>query len=219
MGEAGSGLNVGEALAIARVDSGEFDQPGSDGWKDVVQNEVELSLAPPVHQSVTLRHDFEARPIHLILQAISHDERLFVRLSWFDDTENTAESRTEFSDGAAIQFSLENDIPSSFMMGSSANPVNIWYWGAAGQTENIAAGGFGSTTKLDINHLKSSALYYEDGFWSVVFSRPLQVEGKYQVDLSQLKANFALAVWKGDAKQRDGLKYVTMGWLGMEPAS
>ena len=104
-------------------------------------------------------------------------------------------------------------------------PVNIWYWKAGlTQAQNLAAGGFGSTTTLDQAGLVSSSIYREQGEWVVVFSRPLIQPGEHQVQLDSGSASLALALWQGDQKQRDGLKHVTMGWVSlqtiqMEPAS
>jgi DMSO reductase family type II enzyme heme b subunit len=100
------------------------------------------------------------------------------------------------------------------MMGSPDSPVNIWYW-KAGQdlAQNLAAGGFGSTTQLPAGDLKLVSSYRDRGEWVVVFSRPTIQDGEYQVGLNGDSAYLSLAIWQGNGKQRDGLKHVTMGWL------
>ena len=69
----------------------------------------------------------------------------------------------------------------------------------------------GKTTSAVARNGLQAVADYADGMWTVVFSRPLAAAGDYQVNLAQ-DASFSLALWRGDGEQRDGLKYVTMGW-------
>ena len=65
--------------------------------------------------------------------------------------------------------------------------------------------------------MASRGVYRSAGEWVVVFSRPLEAQGEYQVTLDQGQANMAFALWQGDQKQRDGLKHVSMGWVSLAP--
>jgi DMSO reductase family type II enzyme heme b subunit len=153
----------------------------------------------------------------LNLRAASDGEKLYLRLRWSDTSQDIATSREQFSDGAAVQFALGGGPSTSYMMGATTTPVNIWYWKAGSdEAQNLAAGGFGSTTRLDKGQLSASSVYRDGGEWVVVFSRPLTQMGEHQIDLTQDSLSIALALWQGDAKQRDGLKHTSPGWITLQ---
>jgi len=210
-------LPIGGSMQLlkAAVDLGE---PENAAWRDAQEYSMELGMAPPVHPSVNLRYDATAAPVKVFLRAATDGKKLYLRMRWADNSENTATSRTDFADGAAVQFALGDAGSTSFMMGAANGPVNIWYW-KAGQTQpqNLAAGGFGSTTRLDGAGLASSGVYRGAGEWVVVFSRPLDARGEYQVVLDKGQADMSFALWQGEQKQRDGLKHVSMGWVSLSP--
>jgi DMSO reductase family type II enzyme heme b subunit len=95
--------------------------------------------------------------------------------------------------------------------------VNIWYWNAGSdEAQNLAAGGFGSTTRFDTKSLKASAQHNADqgGQWTVVFSRPLASEGDHEADMTALDGvQLAFAVWQGANGERDGLKRTSTDWM------
>lgn len=210
-------LLVGGSIQRLNAVEGDFYSPNSAAWRDAQEYKLSLDLAPPVHQSISLRYD-PSRPKMLVnIRAASDTENLYVRLRWTDATENTVNSREFFSDAAAVQFALNGGSSTSFMMGASPTPVNIWYWKAAEEkSQNLAAAGFGSTTRLNQGGLKAESLYREAGEWVVVFSRPLIGEGEYQADLKQAESFVSFALWQGDAKQRDGLKHISQGWITIQ---
>jgi dimethylsulfide dehydrogenase subunit gamma len=206
-------LAVGGALPLAQLPGAELALPSAVAWAGIAESRVELSLAPPVHQSINLRHDPGAPSVPVFVQAAKDMEKIHLRLRWPDSSENGVTSRTEFADGVAVQFALQGGTQTSFMMGAPGGPVNIWYWKAGtDQAQNLAAGGFGSTTPLEQNGLSAQVARGADE-WQVVFSRPLKVQGENQVDLASDGVQLALAVWQGNESQRDGLKHVTMGWI------
>ncbi len=210
-------LAIGGSVTVLRQADGALTDPNSEVWRAAQGYSLDLSLAPPVHQSINLRYDAASPPVSLNLRAASDTDNLYLRLRWADASQNTATSREQFADGAAIQFALAGGPATSYMMGSAATPVNIWYWKAGTDTpQNLAAGGFGSTTSLDRGQLAVSSLYRENGEWVVVFSRPLNHDGEHQVDLNQSAMSIALALWQGDTKQRDGLKHVSQGWITLQ---
>ena len=105
-------------------------------------------------------------------------------------------------------------------MGSGPQkPVNIWYWRAdRGEVENLAAGGFGSTTHLPEQPVTGKGLYEtkrneRDSEWHVVMSRPLVSKGKHQANLQKGTLPMAFALWQGEESQRDGNKRVSHGWI------
>ena len=211
-------LQIGGSISLLQA-SGDLGDPLASGWREAQEYSMDLGMAPPVHPSINLRLDASAAPQPIYVRAASDGARLFLRLRWPDTSENATTSRTDFADGVAVQFALGDPATTSFMMGAPTGPVNIWYW-KAGQAEaqNLAAGGFGSTTPLDTDGLESSSLFRENGEWVVVFSRPLLQMGEHLVNLESGTASLAFALWQGDQRQRDGLKHVSMGWVSLEPA-
>ena len=84
--------------------------------------------------------------------------------------------------------------------------------------ESLAAGGAGSTTRLDEQPVSGDSLYRSNeespvGQWIVVMSRPLDVEGDHQISFAREKLPIAFALWQGSDGQRDGLKSVTEDWI------
>ena len=215
----GETLQIGGSMRALKTLT-DLSDPESAAWREAQEYSMELGMAPPVHQSVNLRYDATKAAIPVFLRAATDGKKLYLRMRWADSSKNSATSRTDFADGAAVQFALGDAATTSFMMGAVNGPVNIWYW-KAGQadTQNLAAGGFGSTTRLQPAGLASSSVYRSGGEWVVVFSRPLENRGEHQVQLGSGQASLAFALWQGDQGQRDGLKHVSMGWVTLEPAS
>lgn len=210
-------LTIGGSMQVLKVSSRLAD-PDNYHWRDAQEYRLNLDLAPPVHPSINLRHDAAVAAVPLFLRAASDGEKLYLRMRWVDYSQNAKTTHTEFADAAAIQFPLGDAASTSFMMGAPAEPVNIWYW-KAGQAgaQNLAAGGFGSTTTLDTGGLNASSVYRSSGEWVVVFSRSLAQAGEYQVQLGSGPVSVAFALWQGEQKQRDGLKHVSMGWVLLRP--
>ncbi len=64
-----------------------------------------------------------------------NEEEIEIRLSWKDRTKDISTLNPQsFSDGAAIQFSTEED-PPFFGMGSAQSAVSIWHWKASRQED------------------------------------------------------------------------------------
>jgi dimethylsulfide dehydrogenase subunit gamma len=217
-------LAIGGGIRMLVTDT-DLQDPENSRWREAQEYSMELGMAPPVHQSINLRYDPTTPAVPVFLRAATDGNKLYLRLRWPDDSKNTATTRTDFADAAAVQFALgdaaaDGSPTTSFMMGAADGPVNIWYWKAGQpQAQNLAAGGFGSTTRLDPAGLVSSSTFRGNGEWVVVFSRNLDETGEHLVALGKAPANLALALWQGDQKQRDGIKHVSMGWVTLEPAS
>lgn len=209
-------LEAGGTVNLLQKPNADFSTPDGPAWRDAQEYSMDLNLAPPVHPSINLRYDPAAPAMPVKLRAASDGQTLYLRLRWTDTTKNIATARDEFADGIAVQFALEGGDATSYMMGAATTPVNIWYWKAgADQPQNLAAGGFGSTTQLDLGQLTASTTY-KAGEWIVVFSRPLSQEGKHQADLNSDSPLIALALWQGDKQHRDGLKHVSDGWVTLK---
>ena len=212
-------LAVGGSIQALKTDA-DLSNPENEAWRDAQEYRMDLGMAPPVHPSINLRYDPAAAAVPVFLRTATDGQNLYLRMRWPDASQNTSTSRSDFADGAAVQFALGDAASTSFMMGAANGPVNIWYWKAGqAQAQNLAAGGFGSTTALDSASLTSSSVYRSGGEWVVVFSRPLEQAGEHQVQFNSGQASMSFALWQGDQKQRDGLKHVTMGWVSLELAS
>lgn len=213
---------VGDTIKVSRLPEGiylrDINDPDDTVWGRIPAYRIKLDAAPPVHASTELRYDPNAGG-HVNFQLARTSERFYVRMHWADPSENRNESVSEFSDGAAIQFALHGQ-DTNFMMGTDADqPVNIWYWRANQDAiQNLAAGGYGSTTLLPEQPVSGQAAYFsskshEHKRWQVVMSRPLEANGKHQVELDTGTVPVSFAVWQGEDEQRDGNKRVTLGWL------
>ena len=212
-------LAIGGGIRMLVTDT-DLQDPENSRWREAQEYSMELGMAPPVHQSINLRYDPTTPAVPVFLRAATDGKKLYLRLRWPDASENTATTGTDFADAAAVQFALGDAASTSFMMGAANGPVNIWYWKAGQpQAQNLAAGGFGSTTRLEPAGLVSSSTFRGNGEWVVVFSRNLDETGEHLVALGKAPANLALALWQGDQQQRDGMKHVSMGWVTLEPAS
>lgn len=189
-------------------------------WSRLPVYSTYLLPAPPVHQSVKLRFDDGAtRGKHIYFQVARSSDRFYVRLRWKDATEDRATTVDDFRDGVAVQYAL-NDTDTSYMMGSGPEqPVNIWYWRAdQNRVENLAAGGYGSTTTLTEQTVSGDSAYVtnqvpQHSSWQVVMSRPLAAKGEFEVDFERAIVPMGFAVWQGSDEERNGNKRVTHTWI------
>jgi dimethylsulfide dehydrogenase subunit gamma len=220
-------LEVGDVAKVSKIPDGIYlrsvNDPDDIIWERLPEYRVHVSPAPAVHQSVELRVNYDDPGHDLYLNLARTSERFYVRMRWRDDTRDAVTTRDRFRDGAAIQFSLGDD-STSYLMGSGPqDAVNIWYWRADGApAQNLAAGGYGSTTLLDAQSVSGDARYEEnDGDpneWVVVMSRPLAAAGDYEVSFRRPQIPVAFALWQGADGQRDGFKHVSDGWILLDMA-
>lgn len=215
-------LEAGDTLPVARIPDGIFlrdiNDPTDIIWDRLPEYRVHLWTAPAVHQSIDLRVDHDDPGNIVYLNIARTSERFYVRMRWQDDTQDATTAMDRFSDGAAVQFSLGDD-STSYLMGSGPHDaVNIWYWRADGSpAQNLAAGGFGSTTILPTQSVSAAGAYREQetapNEWTVVMSRPLAVSGEYETSFRRYEVPAAFALWQGSEGQRDGHKLVSDGWI------
>lgn len=215
-------LDPGDTVQVSRIPDGIFlrsvNDPDDDIWQRLPEYRVHVHPAPAVHQSVALRVDYDSPGNVVYLNLARTSDRLYVRMRWRDDTRDAATTRDRFTDAAAVQFALGDDSTSYLMGTGPAEAVNIWYWRADGSSvQNLAAGGYGSTTVLPRQSVTGSGQYREDlgapNQWTVVLSRPLGVAGDFEVSFRRQQVPMAFALWQGSLQQRDGFKYVSDGWI------
>lgn len=215
-------VTTGQSVSVARIPDGVYlrtvNDPNDIIWDRIPEYRVHMTPAPALHPSVALRVNYEeSRDVYVMLARTS--ERFYVRMRWHDNTMDEQTLRDQFTDGAAVQFSL-HDEATSYMMGTDADaPVNIWYWSPdQASVQNLAAGGHGSTTMLNEQPVSGAAEYVPPtaqgaGQWVVVMSRPLDTAGDYQVSFDQATVPMSFALWDGSKAQRDGNKNVSHGWI------
>ena len=193
-------------LSASGVDAA---SPAAAIWKKAPATQVALQAAFPGHGSIV------GVPVtdRLTAQAVRAGDRLFVKLSWSDQTVNsTIKDTGQFADGAAVQFPVNGKAATTPFMGDSVNAVNVWHWRADGLTENLVAKGFGTSTVVPFDGLKSAAVRTDSG-WEVVLTRILKVKPDEGASLSgKGTMPVAFAAWDGANQERDGLKAVTLEW-------
>jgi DMSO reductase family type II enzyme heme b subunit len=134
-------------------------------------------------------------------------ERLYLRVTWRDNTKDTStDSIRAFADAVAVQFPSNASERPPLAMGGADNTVNVWYWNAEGTSEELLAGGPGSTTRLDDPAVRTNVSYADDR-WRVVFSRPLNASSgpRTRVPANE-ELDVAFAVWNGSNMERSGQK-------------
>lgn len=225
MGEANvPAVANGEVVPVTPIPAGVYLRAANDPtdiiWERVPEYQVWLAPAPPWHPSIDLRtgDDDVGQPLYFSI--VSDRERLYIKLRWLDPSPNVETASDRFRDGAAVQFALGSAEDTSYIMGLSEAPVNIWYWKADSNTaENLAAGGPGSTTRLEDQSVGADSVYGTgpvagDNQWTVVMSRPLALTGDHTVRLaSSDQQPLAFAVWQGAEGQRDGHKNASTDWI------
>ena len=104
---------------------------------------------------------------------------------------------------------------------SACDPPLITFIIGTGKVENLAAGGFGSTTTLKQQTVSGSSNYVAkqvklDNEWHVVMSRPYKASDEYDVNFERDTVPMAFAVWQGNEKERDGNKRITHTWINLD---
>lgn len=107
-----------------------LDDPSADVWERGAPVEVPLSAQSTVPPMGGGDATVTARALH-------HGARLYIRVEWEDDAEDSLTfGQTEFSDAAAVQFPVaEGEQVPPFCMGDPNSPVNIWHWKASWQRD------------------------------------------------------------------------------------
>lgn len=222
-------LEAGDMVAVSRIPDGVYlrsvDDPDDAIWERLPEYRTHLLPAPPVHPSVELRLDENDSGREVYFSLARTAERFYVRLRWRDETRDVATLHDRFRDGAAVQFAVGDEATSYIMGTGPEEPVNIWYWRSdANSVESLAAGGPGSTTRLEEQPVSGDSRYQlgeetAANQWVVVMSRPIAAAGEHQVSFERAQVPIAFALWEGSDGQRDGLKSVSEDWILVDLAA
>ncbi len=202
--------------------------PQSSVWQQIPASTIPLEGTPAAFQPTpAIRETWAGKQIGTVtkvaIQAVHNGKEVAFRLEWDAPNRGTTHGdNSVFPDGAAIAFPTVENAP--VMMGAPNMPINIWFWRAseeankAGDSRQIDAQGIGTSDTVDKNQVKSKSSW-QDGKWTVVISRSLQVIS--QTDVAQLKAGeeaqYAVAIWDGSNQERGGIKsYSGMAWLNLK---
>ncbi len=206
-----AGAAVVPALTDARpaneVPVGEVDaaaDPTAESWSAVPSADLALASAPSgVPQASNVSAE-RAR-----VRAATNGSHVFVRVSWDDPTvDRNAASPRRFADAVAVQFPANASAHPPIAMGGPENRVNVWYWRAGGSTEELLAGGAGSTTPF-ADRAVDAAAARENGTWHVTFVREAGLDGNRTAFAGDRDVDVAVAVWNGSNGERAGRKAVS----------
>ncbi|QIB74351.1 DMSO reductase [Halogeometricum borinquense] len=180
-------------------------QPSSEAWDKVPPVEVPLTSAP---SGLPNASDTSVETVRV--QSARTDGRFYLRMSWHDGTaDRNASAPREFADAAAVQVPVNTSVRPPISMGSTRNLVNVWSWHADGETEELLAGGPGTTTEFESSSVKT-ATNYDDGRWTVVVSREITTDAANQTSFAvDHDVDVSFAVWNGSNMERSGTKAVS----------
>jgi len=203
------GARPAHEIPVVADPEGNLDGPGGDGWEAVPPADVSLASAP---SGVPNADDTTVEEVHV--QAATKEGRLFVRLQWADATRDVSANGTRaFADAVAVQFPANRSSRPPIAMGGRGNMVNVWYWSGDIGTQELLAGGAGSTTPFEEPAVRTEARYTgsgEDGTWTVVYSRSLDAPGENRTAIGDDgDLDVAFAVWNGSNDERAGQKAVS----------
>lgn len=182
-----------------------YGSPTAAEWEEVPAVTVPLTAAPS-----GLPDAADTSVDRATVRVVHDDERVYVRVAWDDATvdDEITDSRT-FADGVALQFPTNASERPAIAMGSSRSTVNVWYWDAAEGTEELLAGGQGSTTAFE-DPAVETAVEHRDGRWQVVFARSLTADAPDRTSIEMdSDVDVAVAAWNGSNMERAGHKSTT----------
>ena len=206
------GARPANQIPLTDVDEG-LPSPTAEGWSEVPAVEVPLSSAP---SGVPDAGTTTVRTLHV--RAVETSERLYLRLEWPDATADRNASRIRsFGDAAAVQLPVNTSARPPIAMGSTRNLVNVWYWSAPVGTQELLAGGPGTTTtfaspQVDVRTTRIEASGGEDAeaHWAAVYARDLQPGGENRTAIDgSSDVDVAFGVWNGSSMERSGRKAVS----------
>lgn len=179
--------------------------PTSDAWNTVPSVEVPLSSAP---SGVPNASDTSVETLRV--ESARTDDRFYLRLSWADETpDRNATDPREFVDAAAVQLPANTSTRPPIAMGNKGNMVNVWYWSADAESQELLAGGAGTTTEFEGADVETSTVH-DDGRWTVVMSREIATDAENRTSLAvDRDVDVAFAVWNGSQMERSGRKSVS----------
>lgn len=192
-------------------------KPTAAGWSDVPSVDVPLASAP---SGVPDAKATSTAKVHV---QVAHDgRRLYVRMRWSDATvDDNVTGIREFTDAAAVQLPSNTSKHPAIAMGSTRTPVNVWYWSADTGTEELLAGGPGTTTRY-ADPMVDAQTARSNGSWLLVYTRNLTADSANRTSIRMRHdVDVAFAVWNGSNMERSGRKAVSDWYhmpLGPEPS-
>lgn len=158
-------------------------------------------------------------PLAAKLRVLRGGRTLAIHIEWPDAAPARARHIGRFADAAALQWPKHGRPgPLPYVgMGHAGAPVAVWLWRADGPVETLAAEGFGTLTPQAPDGVRVRGAW-KDGAWRVVFRRAFAA-GKgdaLRFDPERGLPPVAVAVWNGEAAERDGLKRLS-AWLALGP--
>ena len=193
-------------IPVTDVSSEENPQaPESAAWDTVPAVTVPLASAP---SGVPNASDTSVERVNV--QTARTDDRFYLRLSWPDATaDRNVTGPRDFRDAVAVQLPVNTSARPPISMGSTRNMVNVWYWRAGGETEELLAGGPSTTTEYESDAVEVAAAH-DDGRWTVVLSRDVESDAPNRTTLAvEHDVDVAFAVWNGSHMERSGRKSVS----------
>ncbi len=139
-------------MKVHRLDvpAGELADPLSDAWSGVEAEVVELGGAPLDDQpSRYIREAYAGESIGAVAEVevriAESAGQLLIRLAWDDADEDRSHRENAFPDASAVMFPLQADA-SVESMGSTEQPVGLWYWrpDLEDEASELVAKGLGS---------------------------------------------------------------------------
>lgn len=181
--------------------------PLDPAWEKLAPTQVTLypqaSVAPGSAEGGTLNAK---------VRALYNGKTLALHVEWPAARQSTTRSIGEFADGVALQWPLRYGpgIRLPYVgMGHGGTAASLWLWRADGSVETLAAEGFGTLTAQAPDGVKANGAW-RDGKWQAVFTRSLapSTDGQHaRFDpAKQGIVPVALALWNGEAKERNGKK-------------
>ena len=172
-------------MLIKRVNIGaaEFDDPASAPWQALRDETVALIQAPAAMQPTRyITTKWQNQPYGqtkgVAVKALHNAREIAFRLEWLDPTKNEQRAEnTDFPDAVAMLFPLAEN--ASLFMGTPEAPVNLWYWRAdhPSRARSDIATGIGTSRVVDGESLSARSVH-QDGRWSVVIRRALEVQAE-----------------------------------------
>jgi len=197
--------------------------PASAAWGAVGAETLALDATPLANQPSgyikASRNEREIGKVRtLAVQAAHNGREIFFRLSWPDESHNTAiTDNNVFPDGCGILMPLKGGDPPIDEMGSQDWPVNAWFWRADFDEDvayNQVAHGLGTTLRSEVSPVQARG-GWQQGTWAVVFRRALSVPQQTE-EAAQLSAGVPVkvgfAVWEGANGERAGVKSFSKEW-------
>jgi DMSO reductase family type II enzyme heme b subunit len=196
--------------------------PAAGNWSTIPGEEIKMDATPLANQpSEYIKASRDEKTIgkvrKLTVQAAHDGAQVFFRLTWEDATKDVAITDINvFPDACGILMPITGRDTPIDEMGSNDDPVNAWFWRADRKDEprNVVAKGLSTTRDTKQCAIKTKSKW-ENGTWSVVFTRPLAVpeqkDEAVQLDVGKT-VKIGFAVWEGSNSERAGVKSFSKEW-------